>query len=139
MKNIILFEQFNALNEGERNKFYLLNTSSKLNTEDPMSNDLVHGWESSGKEDDKMTYLLVTTSKLKNPVIIAGSGDPEGYNVSTEGEKANIALLDDGNRTTRFARNNDRWGDDGKVIAIAHGAEEIKKFPKGKYTFVVMK
>lgn len=137
MKKIMLFEQF--LNEGERNKFYLLNTGGKLDSTNPMDNEFVSGWEKSGKEEDKMTYLLVTTSKLKNPFIIAGSGSPDGYGVSVEGDKANIALLDDGNRTTRFARNNDRWGDDGKVIGIAYGAEEIKKFPKGKYTFVVMK
>lgn len=135
MKKIMLFEQF--LNEGERNRFSLLNTGEKIDTSNPMSNDLVSGWEGSGKEEDKMTYLLVKTYKYKNPIVIAGSGKPEGYGVDTEGEKSNIALLDDINRTTKFTR--DKWGDDGKVIAIAHGAEEIKKFPKGKYTFMVMK
>jgi hypothetical protein len=94
----MLFEQF--LNEGKRNKFYLLNSGEKIDTSNPMSNGLVSGREGSGKEEDKMTYLFVKTYKYKNPIVIAGSDKPEGYGVDTEGEKSNIALLDDINRTT---------------------------------------
>lgn len=129
MKNLRLFEEF--VNESEIQKVYLLNSKTNVNVETPIKNEFISGWEDSG---DKNTYILVKARTYENPIIVSGSGAPSDYDIDKNGS---IILIDDGNKTTKFPR--DKYGVPGKILAIAHGMDEIKDFPKGKYALMVMK
>ena len=134
------------LNEAERVQYYILNSSSKVDTKNPSANEYV--------EKEPMTYILLQTHKYTSPIILSGSGKPEGYGIK---KGAELEICDDGNGTTRFPKGmifnkhwrqgmlqKDRfvknWGDNATVIAFASTPEEItENFPPGKYQLFVMK
>ena len=117
--------------------YYILNGESKIDTKNPVSNELVGSWDKMG---DNSTYLLLDIQGRK--FILSGGG--KGY----EDVGESIYLFDDGNKTTKFPSSYDMrqkryklyfHGVPAKVIAKAYGSEEIKNFPQGKYQLYVMK
>lgn len=149
LKHMKLFEEFLNEEEEKYNAFYLLSSSSKVNTTKPEENDLIDGWK-----NDKMSFFLVKSRLNPNGIIVAGSQSASNYGLKVGGT---MYMFDDGNRTTKFPtsfekkydhvnkrmatkRRHPAHGLAGTVMAIASSSEEItKNFPKGSYSLVVMK
>ena len=132
LKEALLKEESNS------QMYFCLNSSSKINTSNPLENEYVR---------ENLTFLLLSINNGKS-LILSGSG----HDYCTVGET--IYLFDDGNETTKLPKaytskiidgrrqtiRKSQWqGLSAKVIAIANSPEEIKSFPVGKYQLYVMK
>ena len=137
-----IVKEADSIEDLPSHELYLLASNSVIDTRNPLKNELVHGWDQ--EKGEGMSYFLCRN------IIIAGSGPADFY-----GKVGSLFFLfDDGNRTTKFPKawstirqggrtrtiRASKWnGLQVSIQAVANNAEEIKRFPQGKYKLYVMK